>query len=369
MDSARAGLAITALSAGGDTTYADWVLAAGGSSTTASNGGYLSSAEMWKPADAIWIPVAEMSTKRSGHSMVSLQDGRAFVAGGQNTDGEGLTIDLTSTETYEPDNDRWVTMAPMTTARAEFGMTVLSDGRVLVAGGMNTNGVTSDVEIWDPATNTWTSKGTLNFALKGLDLVTLDDGRVLGVGGSPGVFSQVAMSQAVVYNVQQDRWWTVQSMGTPRDNPSMVKVTDGRVMVIGGYNSYASYLDTAEMYYPDLDIWKARATMTSRRHVSACTATTTNGVFCAGGQRGIGNATILASAELWSSGPDTPSPQLGNSDAGADAAIVILVFFFIGLFMSLAYLHYRKGGIVPFFRNLKSKVLGGPASDEYQSVE
>lgn len=371
MDSVRAGLAITALSAGGDTTYTDWVLAAGGSTSQGATTTYLASAEMYKPADKIWIPVAEMSVKRVGHSMVALQDGRAFVAGGRNADGEGYDQYIGTTETYEAAVDRWVPMAAMTVARQLFGMTLLSDGRVLVAGGSNVNGVIADVDIWDPATNTWTAKSALNFAIKGLDLVTLDDGRVLGVGGDPGAY-QVALAQAVVYNVQQDRWWTVQSMGTPRQNPRMVKIAAGaalgRVMVVGGYNSYASYLDTAEMYFPDQDQWMSRATMVTKRHLFDCTPTTDNGVFCAGGQRGIGNNTILRSSERWTSGET--AQQVGSDKAGDDAAIVILVIFFLGLFASFAYIHYRKGGIVPFFKNLKGKVLGNSGDGgEYTSVE
>jgi len=35
-----------------------------------------------------------------------------------------------------------------------------------------------------------------------------------------------------------------------------------------------------------------------------------------------------------------------------------------------AYIHYRKGGIVPFFKNLKGKVLGNSGDGgEYTSVE
>src|SRR5262249_17697688 len=60
----------------------------------------------------------------------------------------------------------WGVVASMTKGRAQHASTLLSDGRVMVAGGftVNTTWVT-DAEIWDPAKNTWTSTSQLASSL------------------------------------------------------------------------------------------------------------------------------------------------------------------------------------------------------------
>jgi hypothetical protein len=55
-------------------------------------------------------------------------------------------------------------------------------------------------------------------------------------------------------------WLPTGSMGTPRENPTAVRLQDGRVLVVGGYSGpsgYAQRLTSAELYDPATGTWFA----------------------------------------------------------------------------------------------------------------
>lgn len=62
--------------------------------------------------------------------------------------------------------------------------TLLSDGKVLIAGG---SGVSSDLiggELYDPETNVWVSAGWFSTSRWGHSATLLPNGRVLAAGGA-----------------------------------------------------------------------------------------------------------------------------------------------------------------------------------------
>jgi len=60
---------------------------------------------------------------------------------------------------------------------------VITQWRVLVAGGYDGTNYLSTAELYDPAAGIWTPTGTLNFARRGHTAAFLPNGRVLVVGG------------------------------------------------------------------------------------------------------------------------------------------------------------------------------------------
>src|SRR5215467_2550097 len=54
--------------------------------------------------------------------------------------------------------------APLSTPRGQHSATVLSDGKVLIAGGETGNNAIASAERYDPARNAWTDAGTLKTA-------------------------------------------------------------------------------------------------------------------------------------------------------------------------------------------------------------
>jgi hypothetical protein len=82
-----------------------------------------------------WV-TNNMTAARSGHAQVTLATG-ALAAGG--TDGVNV---LASAELYKAASGTWAATSSMTQARQNFPAVVLSNGKVLVSGGLGAGGVT-----------------------------------------------------------------------------------------------------------------------------------------------------------------------------------------------------------------------------------
>jgi hypothetical protein len=74
----------------------------------------------------------------------------------------------------------------LNTARVHHTVTLLPNGKVLVAGGQDTSGYLTSAELYDPASGSWTATGSLNTARTGLTATLLPNGKVLVAGGNNG---------------------------------------------------------------------------------------------------------------------------------------------------------------------------------------
>src|SRR5436305_558404 len=72
-----------------------------------------------------WSPTGSMSTARGVHTATLLTSGKVLVAGGT---GNGFT-QLASAELYDPIAGSWVTTGSMSTARREHTATLLVSGK------------------------------------------------------------------------------------------------------------------------------------------------------------------------------------------------------------------------------------------------
>src|SRR5262245_60802265 len=89
-------------------------------------------------------PTADMTQPRAGASATLLSDGRVLVTGG--VSGAAVT---SSTEVYDAFGAAFYSAASMQSERTNHTATLLADGRVLVTGGAETGGnITSSAEIF-----------------------------------------------------------------------------------------------------------------------------------------------------------------------------------------------------------------------------
>ena len=118
---------------------------------------FLKSAQIFDPGTDSWTTTGPMSNAHTRHISTTLADGRILVAGGQSSETPTNNPQGTnSTEVYDESSGSWSPVAPMSIPRSDFASTVLSNGQVLVTGGIGPSFISySDyfigaAEVFDP---------------------------------------------------------------------------------------------------------------------------------------------------------------------------------------------------------------------------
>jgi Galactose oxidase, central domain len=129
-------------------------------------------------AQGTFTGTGSMTTGRAGHGAVLLRDGKVLVVGGWGYDGrQGGALD--SAELYDPSTGKFTPTGSMMTPRWGPTATLLTDGRVLVAGGLRHN----SAELYDPSTGTFSPTGDMTSMRHGHAAILLQNGKVLIAGG------------------------------------------------------------------------------------------------------------------------------------------------------------------------------------------
>jgi hypothetical protein len=123
-----------------------------------------------------------------------LSDGRVLIAGGY--DG---TQYLAPAELYDPKTGSFSPTGSMAAARIGQTATLLSDGRVLIAGGNNALGYLASAELYDPKTGSFSPAGSMTTAHAYHTATVLSDGRILIAGGQTGTDGSVYLASAEMY--------------------------------------------------------------------------------------------------------------------------------------------------------------------------
>ncbi len=172
------------------------VLIAGGSlGTTTVPLAVKQTTEIYNPLKRTFEPGPLMGLSRCGHRAVLLQDGKILVAGGSSIGG----VVTSACELFDPQLNAFVPTNPMVSPRAGHAMTLLDDGRVLASGGFFSwinpgpnfanvlNTAQDTAEVYDPATGFWSPLSQVMGSKRaGHTQTLLRDGRVLIAGGVNG---------------------------------------------------------------------------------------------------------------------------------------------------------------------------------------
>ncbi len=226
------------------------VLVAGG---YALGDGPLASATRYDPGTDLFSPTGSMADARGSHTATLLRDGKVLVAGGGPASWTGgAPTFLAAAELYDPETGSFKPTGSMSTARESHTATRLKDGRVLIAGGMDTvDHAIASAEIYDPAFGTFTPTGQMTTVRAFHTATLLSDGRVLIVGGDAGTWSYDGpfLASAEIYDPKTGTFSSTGSMATPRAWQAATRLADGRVLVAGGENARTD-LASAEIYDP-----------------------------------------------------------------------------------------------------------------------
>ncbi len=219
------------------------VLVAGGTYDTSSHA--TNSVDLYNPTNGSWTAGPPMSVARTSHTATSLADGTVLVAGGNFYSGG--SVYLSSVEIYDPANGTWKTTNSLNTARTQHTATLLPDGKVLVAGGYGNSAYLAGAETYDPATGTWKTVGQMAAARYSHTATLLLNGKVLVAGG----LGAGPLANGELYNPPTESWTATGPLNTPRYSHTATLLPNGKVLIACGDGyTFGTYLSSTELFVP-----------------------------------------------------------------------------------------------------------------------
>jgi N-acetylneuraminic acid mutarotase len=199
--------------------------------------------------DDYWVSLEPMPTARNYLGAVAV-DGKIYAIGGQSKGG----IYLNTNEMYDPATATWTTKEPMPTSRKDFGIVVYQN-KIHVMGGCLYQSLSFSQahEVYDPVTDTWETKKGTDFAASFCANVV--NGKIYVMGGmlyfAPPFRST---DDNKVYDPLTDSWSDLAPMPVGvRDYASAV--IDNKIYVMGGVNTQGNREDLIQIYDPETDTW------------------------------------------------------------------------------------------------------------------
>jgi hypothetical protein len=236
-------------------------------------------AELYLESQSRFVPLVDPRLDgRVDHSVVLLPDGRALITGGASSAGVGLAstlllsvrrdgtyqttagptlvearrahaatvavgvpivfggygadgVPIASIEAIDIGAATSGVIASLRVPRAEATASVLSDGSILLVGGIGLAGAPlADAELFNPITRS-TASYPLAYARRGHSATVLPDGRVMIAGGVDAAGAPIAEVELFVPGVG---FLSERPLGTPRGGHLAVPLCDETVLLIGG---------------------------------------------------------------------------------------------------------------------------------------
>ena len=254
-------------------------------------------AEVFDPATGQWSSLAALATGRDSSTATLLSSGRVLVAGGTGTGGA-----LAGAELYEPAEGSWSPSGTLNLARGGHRETLLTNGKVLIVGGYGSGGDTSACELYDPDAGTWSYTGSINPGRSSHTITLLTNGKVLVAGGKPPS-EYVGTTGAQLYDPATGLWTATGAMNVGRGDHAATLLADGRVLVTGGSVSIgttgSNYIADAEIYNPATGTWTTTASMHVSRAMHTSTLLPDGRVLVVGGWSGTWDCCVIANAEIY----------------------------------------------------------------------
>jgi hypothetical protein len=219
------------------------VLIAGGSTLSALTGS--SSAELYDPTNGTFAATDSLAEGQSSHTATLLSSGKVLIAGGRN--GYGM---VQNAQLYDPTTGTFILPSvPMVKARWEHTATLLRNGKVLFAGGTDETlaNYFDSVELFDPTgSGSFVAAGAMAVPRAYHTATLLTDGRVIITGGV-GSSSSTGLQTSELFDASGVALGTGSLMTDARSCHTATLLTNGQVLISGGVGG-GKFLSSAELY-------------------------------------------------------------------------------------------------------------------------
>ncbi len=238
---------------------------------------------------SFFTTATNMMTARANHTASLLPNGKVLVAGG--VDQNNSTV--SSAELFDPVSGTFSPASSMSIARNQHTATFLPNGKLLVAGGEGDfPAAFASAELYDPVSGTWSGTGSMANTRFGHTANLLPNGKVLvagGVGANP-------LFTTELYDPSTGNWSTTGSIAHPRQDHTATLLANGKVLLAGGLDTNAASLSSCELYDPATGTWSATGSLHTPRYLGIATLLSNGKVLVTGGSD---RTNFLFSAELY----------------------------------------------------------------------
>ncbi len=223
-----------------------------------------------------WTEIDSMNIARVGHAMVVLPNGNVLVSGGE------VDSIQSSCEIYEINTGKWRYTKPMNVPRVSHNMVLLNTGKVLAIGGYKEQ----SCELFDSITESWTMTDSIpTFRFNGQTVTKLSDGRIMVAGGyyvDTTSWDFIILNKVDIYNPVTETWIEATPMNLGRKDHRATLLNNGRVLITGGQTENL-HTDQCEVYDPLNNTWSDTTPMIEKRWSHASILLNNGNVFVSGG--------------------------------------------------------------------------------------
>jgi hypothetical protein len=275
------------------------VLVAGGAGVADEYSCYAgkNSAELYDWALGTFASTGTMTSRRYAQTSTLLQNGAVLITGGYSFDSfdcdqNSSSPAVASAEIYDPSNGSFAATGSMAELRGGHTATLLTDGKVLIAGGDNIGGGdppffypdgSGTAEVYDPATGLFSSTGNMITPRVGQTATLLVNGDVLIAGGW-SASQNASIAAAELYHPATGAFTPTGSMTSPRAGHTATLLPDGKVLLAGGaQDRTVTDSDSAEIYDPATGSFLATGSMAEKRCSHTATLLPNGTVLLVGG--------------------------------------------------------------------------------------
>ncbi len=209
------------------------VLITGGSiKDSAGSDTVLKKTYRYQTAKGTFVSAGDMATERESHTATLLKNGKVLVTG-----GESNTTYLSSTELFDPATMKWTAGPKLNRSRWDHVAVRLKNDWVMITGGFGSSDSISDVILYNPASNSFsTPASAMSEARRSHTMTVLNDGRVLIAGGIKGnsTWKWVSSDTTEIYDPKTGTFKAGPKMSRPRNAHTASLRSNGTVLIVGG---------------------------------------------------------------------------------------------------------------------------------------